>query len=189
MGEKDEGGLGSFLGKAEKWLRDQGVTHEALEEAKANRERWDTEEAAAREAKERAARETRVGYSRVTLRGMVSGTVDAGLAVETGRDEGSLMLKVESVDPVPLQGGTFIGFSLTVPNYRGPGTYDLATVDVTGNIYELSLQDEEEGFYWSAEYGPGIVKVSADETEAEVSFVYQDPGGRRAELDGVVQLA
>lgn len=188
MGEKDEGGLSSLFGKVNKWLSDQGVTKEDLEKAKADRERWDAEEAAAKESDARQDRTARTGDSHVALRGKVEGTVDAGLAVQTERDAGSLLVTVEPVDPVPLRGGSFAGLTFAVPNYTGPGTYDLSTVDVGSQIYELMLDPAEEGFYWSAPYGPGVVKVSADEATADIRFTYQEPGSNRIELEGVIRL-
>ena len=188
MGEKEEGGLRSLLGKANKWLSEQGVTKEDLEKAKADRERWDAEEVAAKESEARVDRTARAGDSHVTLRGVVEGTVDAGLAVQTEREEGSLLVTVEPVDPVPLRGGSFAGLTFAVPNYSGPGTYDLSTVDVGSQTYELMLEGAEEGFYWSAPYGPGVVKVSADESTADIRFTYQDPGSNRVELEGVIRL-
>jgi hypothetical protein len=190
VGDKDGGGLGALFQKAEKWLRDQGVTKEDLAKAKADSERWEAEAAEARDTEAREDRQRRAGTSHVTLRGVVEGTADSGLAVQTEREGGSLSVTVECVDPVPLRGGSFVGLSFVIPRYTGPGTYDLGTMDVTGQIYELSLDGvDSEGFYWAPDYGPGVVTVSAGEASADVRFTYQDPGSNRIELEGVLDLS
>jgi hypothetical protein len=189
MSDKDEGGLSSLLGKAEKWLKDQGVTKEALEKAKADHDAQEADEAEDRKAGERADRASGVGGSRVTLRGAVNGAVESGLAARTERDDDVLTVTVEPVDPVPLAGGTFAGFTFAVPAGAGPGTHDLGTTDVSSMQYELWLEEAQEGYFWAPEYGPGIVKISADGKTMDVQFVYQDPGSHRIELEGTVKLS
>ena len=65
MSDRDEGGLSSLLGKAAKWLKDQGVTKEALEKAKADHDAQEADEAEDRTAGERADRASGVGDSLV----------------------------------------------------------------------------------------------------------------------------
>jgi hypothetical protein len=188
MGDKDEGGLASLLGKAEQWLKDQGVTKEALEKAKADNERWESEEAQEKQVKQRADRSARAGDSRVTLKGAVNGTVDSGLSAQTEEDGDQLVVTVEPVDPVSLAGGTFAGFTFAIPGYSGDGTYDLGTADLSGMMYELWLEGSDEGFFWAPEYGPGIVNVSTGGTTMEVHFVFRDPGSNQVDLEGTVRL-
>jgi hypothetical protein len=195
MGNADDGGIGSLFGKAKKWLSAQGVTDEDLAhakedlaKAKADSDRREAEEIANRDAQARESRVARTGGSHVTLRGAVSGHVDEGLSVQTERDGGSLFVTVECVDPVPLSGGNLAGLTFAIPQYKGSGTYDLSTMDVSGLIYELMLDPAEEGFYWAPEYGPGVVTVSDGESTADIRFVYQDPGSNRTELEGVIEL-
>jgi hypothetical protein len=189
MSDKDEGGLSSLLGKAEKWLEDQGVTKEALEKARAGHDAREADEAEDREAGERADRASSVGDSRVTLRGAVNGTVESGLAARGERDDEMLTVTVEPVDPVPLAGGTFAGFTFSVPAGAGPGTHDLGTTDVSSMQYELWLAEAQEGYFWAPEYGPGIVTISGDGKTLDVQFVFQDPGSHRIELEGTVKLS
>jgi hypothetical protein len=189
MGENEGGGLSGFLQKANQWLKDQGVTHEELEKAKAQQEQWDADAAQQREETEHADRQARAGDSTVTLTGLVSGTVDHGMAVTTETDEGILMVNVDTVDPVPLTGGGFLGFTFSIPGYHGAGTYDLAKIDTGSQTYELMLDNAEEGFYWAAEYGPGVVTVSADGGTADVQFTYHDPGSREIQLKGTIHLS
>jgi hypothetical protein len=189
MEEKGEGGLMSFLGKAEKWLEDQGVTTEDLEKAKADSEAREAEQADARETDQREQRSAHVGNSRVTLSGMVKGSIDTGLSATTEEDGGQLFVTVESVDPVSLEGGTFTGFTFAIPGYHGPGTYDLGASEQPGLPYELWLQESQEGFFWTGEYGPGIVVVKADGKTMQVSFVFRDPGSNQVELEATVRLA
>jgi hypothetical protein len=189
MSEQDKGGLSSFLGKAEKWLEDQGVTKEDLEKARADHDAREADEAEDRVAEERAGRASSVGDSRVTLRGAVNGAVESGLAARTERDDDVLTVTVEPVDPVPLAGGTFAGFTFCVPAGAGPGTHDLGTTDVSSMQYELWLKESQEGYFWAPEYGPGIVTISADGKTMDVQFVYQDPGSHRIELEGTVRLS
>jgi hypothetical protein len=189
MSDSGDGGLSSLLGKAEKWLEDQGVTKEALEKAKADHEAREAEEADDREAGERADRASNAGGSRVTLRGAVTGVVESGLAARTERDDEFLTVTVEPVDPVPLAGGTFAGFTFAVPAGAGPGTHDLGTADVSSMSFELWVSEAQEGYFWAPEYGPGVVTISGDGKTMEVQFVYQDPGSHRIELEATVRLS
>src|SRR6266508_286679 len=182
MGDKEEGGLAGLLGKAEKWLSEQGVTKEDLEKARADHDRREAEEAEEDRAEERADRSAGVGASRVTLHGAVNGTIDSGLAAKGEQDGDQLVVTVESVDPVPVDGGTFTGFTFAIPSYTGPGTYDLGTSDQPGLMYELWLDESSEGFFWAREYGPGIVEVSDGGSRMEVRFAYRDPGGHQVDL-------
>jgi hypothetical protein len=195
MGEEG-GGLGSLFGKAKKWLSDQGITDEDLAKAKedmtkakADQERWEAEAAAEKDADARADREARAGTSHVTLRGAVTGSVGQGMAVQTDQEDEALFVTVECVDPVPLDGGSFAGLNFGIPQYKGPGTYDLSTMDVTGLTYELLLDGVDEGFFWAPEYGQGVVTVSTGGSTAEVRFAFQDPGSRRIELEGTIGLS
>src|SRR5262249_54463932 len=104
MGDKGGEGFMSFLGKAEKWLEDQGVTKDALEKAKADAEASEADQAAARQAQEHENRAAHAGDSLVTLRGMVNGSIASGLSVQTEQDGDQLFVTVESVDPVSLDG-------------------------------------------------------------------------------------
>jgi hypothetical protein len=189
MSDRDEGGLSSLLGKAEKWLEDQGVTKDALEKARADHDAREADEAEDREAGERADRASSVGDSRVTLRGAVNGAVESGLAARTERQDDVLAVTVEPVDPVPLAGGTFAGFTFSVPAGAGPGTHDLGTTDVSSMQYELWLEEAQEGYFWAPEYGPGIVTISGDGKTMDVQFVFQDPGSNRIELECTVRLS
>lgn len=188
MGDKGGEGLMSFLGKAEKWLEDQGVTKEALEKAKADSEAREADQAAAHEAQEHENRAAHAGDSQVTLRGMVSGSIASGLSVQTEQDGDQLFVTVESVDPVPLDGGTFTGFTFAIPGYHGAGHYDLGTSDQPGLTYELWIQESQEGFFWAPEYGPGFVNVEADAKTMAVSLVFRDPGDNQIDLEATVRV-
>ena len=195
MAEGEEGGLGSLFKKAGKWLGEHGVTEEDLAKAKEDMagakvqsDRMEAEAEEARTTEARDDRQRRAGGSRLTLAGAIEGTVDSGLSVQIERDDGSLLVSVEAVDPIPLRGGRLIGLSFGIPAYAGPGTYDLASADLSGQVYELSFDDVDEGFFWAPEYGPGVVTVSAGEASADIHFVYQDPGSRRIELKGSLEL-
>ena len=96
---------------------------------------------------------------------------------------------METVDPVPLDGGTFVGFTFAIPNHSGPATYDLGTTDPSAMMYELWLGGDGEGFFWAPEYGPGIVTVSAAGKTMEVHFVFQDPGSHKVDLEGTIILS
>jgi hypothetical protein len=186
MGDREGGGLAGLFGKAEKWLREQGVTKEAMEKAKADREARDAQAATEHQAEVRADRSTRAGDSSVTLRGAVNGTVDSGLSVKTEQEGDQLIVTVEPVDPVAMGGRTFAGYTFAVPN-TGPGTYDLGAAEPSSMMYELWL-GSEEGFFWAPEYGPGVVTVAEDGKSMQVHFVFQDPGSNRVDLEGTVKL-
>lgn len=189
MSDTEEGGLSSLLGKAEKWLEDQGVTKEALEKARADHDAQEAAAAEDRDAGERAARSAGAGDSRVTLHGAVNGAIESGLSATSERQDDMLAITVEPVDPVPLEGGTFAGFTFALPAGAGSGKHDLGTTDVSSMSYELWLQESQEGYFWAPEYGPGIVTISGDARTMDVQFVYQDPGSHRIELHGTVRLS
>jgi hypothetical protein len=190
-----DGGLGSLFQKAGKWLSDHGVTKEDLDKAKEDaakakveQERINAEQEQAKETAAHEDRAQRAGSSTVTLTGAIEGTAGAGLSVTKETGDGALSITVEAVDPIPLTGGNLTGLTFSIPKYAGAGRYDLGTMDVSGYFYELSFENVDEGFFWAAEYGPGIVTVAAGEGSADIQFVYQDPGDRRIELKGTLDL-
>jgi hypothetical protein len=219
MAAKDEGTFGSLFGKAKKWVENELVTsgdpmkdhgrseaNEGLEadmrlEAQRARDRALADvivpgrgkqahtEQEGREAARRETRAASVGSSRLTLRGIVEGAIDTGLAVRTERTNGTLLVTVEPLDPVPLRGGSFAGLAFAVPGYAGPGTYDLGRVEHDDPlVFELRLDGvDSEGFFWSPSYGPGVVTMPNDDV-ADIHFVYEDPGSNRVEVEGAIIL-
>lgn len=217
MTDEEKPGLGSLFGKAKKWLENEvkrsgdreeqeGIEQDMRQEAEQMRDDAIVEailpglqerKTAAAAAKEAADREDRVSRvvegSRLTLQGTVEGTVESGLAVKVDREDGWLVVNVDTVDPVPLQGGTFTGLGFAVPLYTGPGRYDLANAEsVEGmdfTLFMLGLAEDNEGYLWHPTYGAGVVTVREGETAAEIQFVYKTAGAERIEVTGTVALA
>jgi hypothetical protein len=166
---------------------------------KAEIDRWHVQ--ATREEADRAQRrrEDRLakptGAVRVRLGGAVTGTIqqDMALTVSTATDasgEEVMVLVVEPVDPIALAGHVFEGFSVAVPEYTGPGHYDLnALADLDAfrgwdpNWFQLYLDpDVTEAWRWRPEFGPASVEVAGGERSIEVAVVFQEPAGDRVEL-------
>ncbi len=106
--------------------------------------------------------------SSVDLRGFVSGRVEA-LAVTLTHDvdEGTLLVLMETVDPVPLAGGALSAAGFAIAEFRGPGTYALepyvASLDPGVHHVVFNGGDNDtDWFYWSDEYGPATAVVSDD---------------------------
>jgi hypothetical protein len=150
-------------------------------------------DAAAAEAASHADRESRAagGGTHLVLAGEVSATLDSGLAVDVDREDGALWVNIEPVDPIEVQGGTFTGIGFGVPQYHGPGSYDIATVpenEVDYTLFTIAMGDQSEGYLWHPSYGPGTVTVSPDESSADIHFLYQSPGGGQVDVTGTVSL-
>jgi hypothetical protein len=135
----------------------------------------------------RAERLARSGESSVELSGYVTGSA-AALAVEpyASEETGSLHVTVEAVDPVPMQGGTFVGFLFTIPGYDGDGTYSLVDDDIDGSQYELFLAEENEGWGFHPTHGPGTIVVT--DGIADVQLTIGSSGSDLIQLRGRILL-
>jgi hypothetical protein len=170
---------------------------------KAEIDRWHVratrEEAdrAQRRREERLAKPT--AAVRIRLAGTVTGTIeqDMALTVTTETDasgEEVMVVVVEPVDPIALAGHVFEGFSVAVPEYTGPGRYDLnALADLDAfrgwdpAWFELLVDpDVSEGWRWRPEHGPAAVEVTDGERTIEVAVVFQEPTGDRIELTATI---
>jgi hypothetical protein len=144
-------------------------------------------ERAERAARDRADREARAGASSVELTGHVTGDA-ALLAVSTTSYDGSdsIHVHVEAIDPVPMKGGTFVGFTFAIPGH-GDGTYELVVSDdFDGSWYELYDADAAKGWYFDPSYGPGTIVVA--DGVADVLLTFGNSSSELIQLRGRVTL-
>jgi hypothetical protein len=128
--------------------------------------------------------------------GEASGTVAQAIPVEISRPEEPGQALVVSLDPlVPIPFGAHVLYRLVVavPHYAGQGDYDLAAYEQRddwdgGEWFQMTLDSEDESFYWTTDYGPGVVTVDADERTLRIRLAMQDSGSRAVHVDGVITL-
>jgi len=140
-----------------------------------------------REQRAHADRERRAGRASVQMTGYFTASLD-GLAVRTTEDSESrtLFVEVETVDPVRLDAGTFVGFTFELPGYHGDGTYELVDEDLDWLQYGLHQAEDNEGWNFHPSYGPGRVVVT--DGVADVALVYGNAGSETIRLRAQVQL-
>jgi hypothetical protein len=110
---------------------------------------------------------------------------------------GEASLRVDLTPPdhdVPLVGGQPLRtWTLVVPGYRGPGTYDLQAIarerEGTGGELDpydhcLVLGHEDDPFHWYAEV-PGSVDVADDERALVVRLTMGSAGGELTALASI----
>lgn len=131
--------------------------------------------------------------ARVTVRGEgIDGTWEGEVPVRTGVEEGdpeppSLVVELVALDdvPIPLGGHRFLGASLRVPGFHGPGDYDLVAIlaehEAAGFGYEpydwdLAIDQRDETYCWQPDIGAARVTVRGNlDLSAEMHM--QSPGG------------
>ncbi len=107
--------------------------------------------------------------SSIEVSGRATGRVEQ-VAVQFTTDDGTLVVLVEPVDPVPVAGGELVAAGFAVARFRGPGRYELTDDDEAvapgANHVLLAGDDDSSTFYWSQSYGPGVVVAQDDLIEA-----------------------
>jgi hypothetical protein len=151
-------------------------------------------------ADEQRRREQHEGRPRAQVQlvftGQATGTIAQAIPVEISRPEEPGQALVVSLDPLaPIEFGGHVLYRLVVavPRYAGHGNYDLAAYEQRddwdgGEWFQLTLDTEDETFYWTTDYGPGVVTVDADERTLRISLAMQDSGSRSVQLDGLIVL-
>jgi hypothetical protein len=158
------------------------------EEGKAERAR---QARADLEGRERAA-------VRMVISGDVSGSFEGALPVSVDRPEEAgqaLTVELEPLDPIVLGGRSFLYFNFAIPDYHGPGLYDLSAMaqgdrgdEIDYSLFTLALDQDDEPFYWTPDYGPGTIDVGADARTLRVKLAMEDPGSARVTVDAAVEL-
>lgn len=135
----------------------------AMEKQEANRARAEAE---GRE-QARAEREAAVlAGSVVEVRGAIDGRATDLAATLTPDDEhGTLLVLLETVDPVPFDGTALSAAGFALTNFRGDGTYplvyDIASLDPGVHHVVFNNGDgDSDWFYWAEEYGPASATVT-----------------------------
>jgi hypothetical protein len=157
---------------------------EYRDHAEADRERRRTES----EERARTDRSKRAGASAVVLTGALTGSAE-GLAVEAWLTEpaSDLAVAVEAVDPVHMQGGTFVGFNFSVPGYHGDDRYELVdSPEFDGLQYEFYVAEENDGWCFHPTYGPGSIIIA--DGVADVRLTIGNAGGETVALSATIVL-
>lgn len=80
----------------------------------------------------------------------------------------------------------FHGCQLLVPEYRGPGSYDVAATarrrEAQGDPYDyldwsVALGSLDEAYYWTPDIGPAVIEVAPDERSVRARLSMQGAGG------------
>jgi hypothetical protein len=103
--------------------------------------------------------------SSIELNGHVSGRIDDVSVELTPDDEyGTLLVLMEPVDGVQLQGGEVVAAGFAISGFHGEGTYQLdgyiESLDPGVHHVALAGDSDTSWFYWSEEYGPGVAVVT-----------------------------
>jgi hypothetical protein len=135
---------------------------------------------------------------RLVISGDVSGSFEGALPVTVDRPEETgqaLSVELEPLDPIVLGGRSFLYFNFAIPDYHGPGRYDLSTIaqgdkgdEIDYSQFTLALDQDDEPFYWTADYGPGTIEVGADARALRVKLAMEDAGSARIMVDAAVEL-
>lgn len=106
----------------------------------------------------------------LTLSGDVSGSIETEIPmlVHPPAEPGdALTIDLEPLEPLQIGGHTFLGLLLAVPEYAGPGSYDLTAIEERLRLeswdplwFQLTIDTTDDGLYWSPDYGPGTVIVT-----------------------------
>lgn len=125
---------------------------------------------------------------RLTMSGELSGSVTTSAPVditwpEAGDENPELVVDLELPEPVPAGSDTFAQLTLTVPQYRGPGRYDLARMWAqveAGGLAEwdlvcttLRVREESTDLdpCWAPGEGPGLIDVTPTSLTFDLAMV------------------
>jgi hypothetical protein len=135
---------------------------------------------------------------RLVISGDVSGSFEGALPVTVDRPEEAgqaLAVRLEPLDPIVLGGRSLLYFTFAIPDYHGPGLYDLSAIahgdkgdEIDYSLFMLALDQDDEPFYWSPDYGPGTIDVGADARTLRVKLAMEDAGSARIMVDAAVEL-
>jgi hypothetical protein len=124
----------------------------------------------ARHGRDRARRAASVvPGSSIDLSGAVNGRVeDLAVDITPGDGERTLLVLMETVDPVSLDGGELSAAGFAIADFNGDGTYPLVeyieSLDPGAHHVVLGGGDgESDWFYWAEEYGPAGAVVGDGE--------------------------
>jgi hypothetical protein len=169
---------------------ERSVTAAAMTAFPGLRRMQERQEAAAAEREARARDEVLgLPLANVTIhtRGVVTESGSGPLPTRVTRDQDLLVEVLVLDDLAPQLGSTpFYGCGLRIPNYQGPGTYDLVTIarhaEATGNEFEyfdwhIDVGSRDEAFYWTPDVGPGVIEVAPGERSINAQLMTQGASG------------
>lgn len=101
----------------------------------------------------------------ITVTGGEQGTLVVTLPAVRSAEDGLWLLRLEATAPVPLGSTTLAALSLAVPEYAGPGRYDLGGVDWEPFDLHLAPVAEVDDRTWFADLAavpPPVIDVGTD---------------------------
>ena len=168
------------------WKRTIASVERAIEEGRV-----------ASEQQRRAEHEARPRVpSTLSVSGAVSGTIetDIPLLVHPPSQPGdALTINLEPLEPIKIGGHEFLGLLFAVPEFAGPGTYDLNTIEERLRLdswdplwFQLTIDTTDDGLYWSPDYGPGTITVT--DTSIQLQMPMSNGNGIDVHLDALIRL-
>lgn len=151
----------------------------------------------AREQQRRAEHEARPRVpTTLSLSGAVSGTVETDIPLLVHRPSqpgDALTINLEPLEPIQIGGHEFFGILLAVPEFAGPGTYDLNAIEERLRLdswdplwFQLTIDTTDDGLYWSPDYGPGTITVT--DTSIQLQMPMSNGNGIDVQLDALIRL-
>jgi hypothetical protein len=161
-------------------------------------ERANEEGRVAREQQRRAEHESRPRVPlTLSLTGDLCGSLSTNIParfempVEPGA---ALTIDLEPLEPIEFNGHQSLGLLLAVPNYSGPGTYDLTEIEARLRDdtwdplwFQLSIDTTDEGFFWSPDYGRATITVT--DASVHLKMPMSNANGIDVIVDALVQFA
>lgn len=134
----------------------------AIERQEANRERAEAEG----RDRARAEREAAVlPGSSVEVRGAVTGRVtDLAVTLTADDEERTLLVLLETVDPIALDGAALSAAGFALTDFHGDGDYPLVPYieSLDPGVHHVVFNEgdgDTDWFYWTEEYGPATATV------------------------------
>ncbi len=184
--------------RAEKQMVDKGVEQAVLSAFPQLRRLQQRQQEAADERQQRARAEI-LALPRALVTVTASGRQgDSGvveLPIRIDRRSGLSLEVLALDDAVPrLNRQPFYGCQLLVPDYAGPGSYDIADIarrrEAAGEPYDyvdwsVAIGSRDEAYYWTPEIGPAVIEVGPHEQSIRARLSMQGAGG---DLDVFLQI-
>jgi len=161
-------------------------------------EHYQEKQRAESEQRRRAEHEARPrAVVNLSFRGGVQGELRQDVPVRVtrpGEFDSSLLVELEALDPIAIDGRAFKSMVFAIPNFAGAGRYDLAAIAngpddiIDYTQYGLMISDHEEGYYWSPDYGPALFEVDQDQRTIRIEMAFEDSGSVHIDLTGTIVL-
>lgn len=101
----------------------------------------------------------------------------------------AVIVQIKPLDPIRVETRSFNGLDFAIPNFQGPGHYDLSALYQRDGEswdpfwFQLFLDSYDEPFYWVPEYGAGTVDVGPDGRTVRLHLPMENAGSERLTVD------